>query len=102
MMDIFDTKTISPMLIGKDEAAFDSDDYIFELKWDGIRCIAYLSPNGVDFRNKRNKNLNFTYPELSTIHKQGKSRCILDGEFIISKGGKPNFIEVQRRSLMNN
>jgi len=102
MMDIFDTKTISPMLIGKDEAAFDSDEFIFELKWDGIRCLAYLSPDGVDFRNKRNKNLNSTYPELSHIHKQAKSRCILDGELIILKEGKPNFFEVQRRSLMTN
>jgi bifunctional non-homologous end joining protein LigD len=41
-MDIFDEKGIKPMLIAEMQEAFDSPDYIFELKLDGIRCIAYL------------------------------------------------------------
>ena len=51
----FDRKQISPMLIGADGDAFDSPDYIYELKWDGERCIAYLDPmEGTELRNKRN------------------------------------------------
>lgn len=37
-MDIFDEKGIKPMLIHEQQEAFDSEDYIFELKLDGIRC----------------------------------------------------------------
>ena len=40
----FDAKVIHPMLIGASGDAFDSADYIYELKWDGERCIAYLDP----------------------------------------------------------
>jgi ATP-dependent DNA ligase len=42
--DLFAEKSISPMLIGETAEAFDSTDYIYELKLDGERCIAYLDP----------------------------------------------------------
>ena len=41
----FETKNIKPMLIGQEGNAFDDDAYIYELKWDGERCIAYLDPS---------------------------------------------------------
>ena len=89
------------MLIGASGEAFDSPDYIYELKLDGVRCIAYLDPNaGTELRNKRNINVTATYPELGEIHKQVKKRCILDGAVLIIKDGKPDFSEMQRRALM--
>ena len=101
-MDIFDTKNIKPMLLSEIREPFDSVDYIFELKLDGIRCVMYLDTNGVEIRNKRNVHLNDTYPELTRSFKQIKKRCILDGEVFCMKGGKPDFYEVQKRSLMAN
>ena len=53
-MDIFDEKNISPMLISEMKEAFNSPDYIYEIKWDGIRCISFLDES-TDMRNKRNK-----------------------------------------------
>ena len=41
-------------------------------------------------------------PELSEIHKYVNCRCILDGELAVIKDGKPDFYEIQRRSLMTN
>ena len=41
-MDIFESKNISPMLLEHISKPFNSEDYIFELKLDGIRCLAYL------------------------------------------------------------
>ena len=41
-------------------------------------------------------------PELSSIHKQVKKPCVLDGELMILKEGKPDFYEIQKRSLMSN
>lgn len=101
-MDIFESKNIKPMLIGEVQDAFDDPDYIYELKLDGVRCLAYLDENGVDLRNKRNMKVSPLYPELMSIHKQVKKRCILDGELIVVKNGKPDFPEMQRRSLMTN
>ncbi|NLY19391.1 MAG: DNA ligase [Clostridiaceae bacterium] len=103
MTDIFKTKSIKPMLIGGISEAFDSRDYIYELKLDGERCLAYLDPeNGTELRNKRNMKMLAKVPELSQIHKQVKCRCILDGELIVIKDGKPDFFEIQRRSLTSN
>jgi len=102
MGDLFEIKEIKPMLIGENQEAFDSPDYIYELKLDGERCIAYLDKDDTDLRNKRNVKMLTKVPELSTIHKQVKKRCILDGELIVIKDGKPDFYEIKRRSLMSN
>ena len=47
-MDLFESKNIKPMLIGEMQAAFNSPDYIYELKLDGLRCIAYLDKDATD------------------------------------------------------
>lgn len=101
-MDIFDLKTVTPMLIGENQQAFDSTEYIYELKLDGIRCLAYIWEHGLELQNKRNKRLNAIYPELKDIYKQVKEKCLLDGELVVLKDGKPDFFELQRRSLMSN
>lgn len=102
MEDIFDAKNISPMLMVEESSPFDSVDYIYELKLDGIRCVVYLDEQKTELRNKRNKNLNDIYPELKGIHSNVKQRCILDGELVVISDGKPDFYELQRRSLMTN
>ncbi|MBZ9618430.1 ATP-dependent DNA ligase [Clostridium estertheticum] len=101
-MDIFENKNIKPMLIGENQEAFDSPDYIYELKLDGERCIAYLDKDVTELRNKRNMKMLAKVPELSKIHKQVKHRCILDGELIIIRDRVPDFYEIRRRSLMSN
>lgn len=100
-MDLFESKSIKPMLIAEVNEPFDSIDYIYELKLDGERCIAYLGEE-TELRNKRNMKMLSKVPELSDIHKQVNCRCILDGELIVIKDGKPDFYEIQRRSLMSN
>ena len=103
MTDLFDRRPLSPMLIGADGPAFDSPDYLYELKLDGIRCVAYLDPAGhVELLNKRALNVTAIYPELRGICKQVKARCILDGEVTVFVDGKPNFAQIQRRALMSN
>lgn len=99
----FEKKSISPMLIGADGEAFDSPDYIYELKWDGERCLAYLDPDtGTELRNKRNLKMLPKVPELSALHQQVNARCILDGELMVLKNGRPDYYEIQKRSIMSN
>lgn len=99
----FTKRNIQPMLIGREESPFDSKDYIYELKWDGERCIAYLDPEGeAELRNKRNVKMLPKVPELKDIWRQSKVKCILDGELMVLKEGKPDFFEIQRRSLTTN
>jgi len=99
---LFLDKGIKPMLIGAEGDAFDSPDYLYELKLDGERCIAYLDSTGTDLRNKRNIKMLPKVPELVDIHKQVQCRCILDGELAIIHNGKPDFYLIQRRSMMTN
>lgn len=100
-MDIFESKNISPMLLEHISKPFNSEDYIFELKLDGIRCLAYLDERQTILKNKRNKDVTDVYPELKQIHKQIKKRCILDGELVsLNKDGSPNFFALQKRSLL--
>lgn len=100
-MDLFDQKGIKPMLIAEMQEPFDSPEWIFEIKLDGIRCVAYLCKDGTDLRNKRNKELLPHVPELAGIHRHVKEKCILDGELFIMKNGVTDFFEIQRRALMS-
>lgn len=100
-MDLFEEKNIKPMLISEMTAPFNNPDWIYELKLDGIRCIAYLGTN-TELRNKRNDQLLPKVPELSGIHNFVQDRCILDGELVILKNGVPDFFELQKRALTSN
>ncbi len=100
-MDLFVEKNIKPMLISEMTDPFNDPDWIYELKLDGIRCIAYLD-NMTELRNKRNDRLLPKVPELSEIHHFVKDRCILDGELVILKNGVPDFYELQKRALTVN
>lgn len=63
MSDIFADKLISPMLIGAESGPFDDDNYIYELKLDGVRGLAYLDKDTCELRNKRNIRVSPIYPE---------------------------------------
>lgn len=99
-MDIFEMKGIKPMLISEQREAFNSEEWIYEIKLDGIRCVAYLDEDITDLRNKRDKKLLPCVPELRNIHRQAKKKCILDGELFVLKDGSTDFYEIQRRALM--
>lgn len=100
-MDIFDKKGIKPMLIAEMVEPFDSNNHIYELKLDGMRCLAYIDDNGVDLRNKRDFKLLPRFPELEDVYKNIKYKCILDGELATIVNGVPVFSIVQRRSILN-
>lgn len=82
-------KFISPMLISPGEEPSDSNDWLYEVKWDGMRALAYV--DGKDrYRliNRHGTVLTEAYPEL---HGLGKlpSGTVLDGELICLREGKP-------------
>ena len=101
-MSVFDNREAQAMLIADLKEPFDSDDFLYELKFDGIRCLAYIDENKTDLRNKRNKELTPIFPELKNLHTYVNKKCILDGELIVFKNGKPDFYEVQKRAMMTN
>lgn len=100
-MDLFEEKNIKPMLISEMTEPFNDSNWIYELKLDGIRCVAYLDKS-TQLRNKRNDELLPKVPELTNIHEFIQERCILDGELVILKNGVPDFFELQKRALTTN
>ena len=99
-MDLFEDKNISPMLIAQMQEPFDDPEWIYELKLDGLRCIAYLEKDRVILRNKRNMELLPRFIELKGIYKQVTDRCILDGELVVMVNGVPDFYELQKRTML--
>ena len=95
MADLFDVK-IHPMLATLQPEPFDSEDHIFELKWDGTRALAFVTPDGsVKFQNRRLYDITYRYPE---IHPDvGGHKAILDGEIVVMREGRPSFMGLQDR-----
>lgn len=92
---------IKPMLAELSEP-FDSPDYIYEIKWDGTRCIAFISRGKVRLQNRRLYDITYRYPELKDLPKFVKAHsAILDGEIVVLEHGKPNFEKLQEREHIN-
>jgi DNA ligase D-like protein (predicted ligase)/DNA ligase D-like protein (predicted 3'-phosphoesterase) len=85
-----------PMLARSAEAPFNSKDWIFEVKWDGIRAISYINDE-VAIRSRNQKELKDNFPELSEL--KGLARnVVLDGEIAVVKDGKSDFQTLIERS----
>lgn len=100
-MNLFKDKNIKPMLIKNKMPAFNDENWIYELKLDGCRCLAYLNQFETDLRNKGNIALLSRFPELGSIHESICETCIMDGELIVLKNGVPDFYELQRRTILS-
>lgn len=83
-------------MLAKSSRPFNSNDYIFELKWDGTRCIAFISEKGVRLQNRRLRDITYRYPEFWGLRVSSGS-AVLDGELVVLDSGVPKFSLLQRR-----
>jgi len=88
---------IEPMLakVGK---PFDDDAFLFEVKWDGTRGLAFVAGDGsLRLLNRRRRDITWRYPELSFLAEL-PAGTVLDGEVVcLDKSGRPNFQMLQSR-----
>ena len=101
-MNSFSERTVRPMLIGETAEPFDSDDCLFELKLDGLRCLMYLEKDRTEIRNKRNLDITPIFPEFHDLYKHVKTPCLLDGELIVYEQGSIDFYALQQRAHQKN
>ena len=93
-------KYYKPMLALPAEEPFSSDNWVFEVKWDGIRAISYVK-EGLSIRSRNQKELIDNFPELSELNDLTRD-TVLDGEIVVMKDGKPDFQTlIQRRQNTN-
>jgi DNA ligase D-like protein (predicted ligase)/DNA ligase D-like protein (predicted 3'-phosphoesterase) len=84
-----------PMLAKATQEAFSDENWIFEVKWDGFRAIAYVEePFSLKSRNEKELIQNFS--ELQELTKLAKN-IVVDGEIVVMREGKPDFQSLLER-----
>jgi DNA ligase D-like protein (predicted ligase) len=74
---------------------FDSDDYLFEVKWDGIRALAFFGPGLARVQGRKLTDSTVRYPEIVAALKTLEGEGILDGEIaVLDEEGRPDFQRV--------
>jgi ATP-dependent DNA ligase len=74
------------------------DEWSFEPKWDGFRCLAFRDGDAVDLRSKAGKPLARYFPEVVEVLRNVETpRFVLDGELVVPSGGVLLFDELLQR-----
>lgn len=75
-----------------------SDGWAFEIKWDGVRAVAYVEGGRIRLSSRNSTNITPRYPELSPLGRAlSTHEVILDGEVVSFEDGIPSFQRLQRR-----
>lgn len=96
-------QSVKPMLAGHTDRPFDNKDWVFEVKWDGVRAILLHNKAKAitELQSRNGKDITHRYPEIidaiGTAIKSDES-IVLDGEIVVlNKEGIPDFQMHQKR-----
>lgn len=102
--------SIKPMLATPVDKAFDSKEWVFEIKWDGVRAILFHNKSNMkmpflELSSRAGNSITHRYPEI--LESIGTITCnrsvVLDGEIVVlNKQGYPDFQSHQRRMNVEN
>ncbi len=97
-MTLFDERPIRPMM-AKTGEPFDSGDFIFEPKWDGLRALLFKHDNRIELQNRNLRDVTAGYPELQELKSSIKAKAaVIDGEAVVlNPKGLPDFGQMQNR-----
>lgn len=98
------TRTIVPMK-GKADDVPRSDQWVYELKWDGMRVLAFVvrgsggEANQVRLQSSNGRDITNSFPELQALAPLADlfDGLVLDGEIVAFDGAKPSFNLLQSR-----
>jgi ATP-dependent DNA ligase len=89
---------LAPMEAKLAEALPPGDDWQFEPKWDGFRCLVLRSGDAVELQSKSGKPLGRYFPEMvDAVRAMAAERFVLDGELVIAIGDALSFDALQMR-----
>jgi len=88
-----------PMLSTIGEGAFSDPNWLFEIKWDGVRALAWIAEGVLTLRARSGQDITKRYPELATLPEALAARdAILDGEIVaLDARGHSDFERLQER-----
>jgi len=92
-------KLVEPMLARLSTLPADESEWAFEVKWDGVRAIAYSQPGRIRLLSRNGNEVTGAYPELRALNRAlGSHTAILDGEVVaFDDAGRPSFAALQPR-----
>jgi bifunctional non-homologous end joining protein LigD len=90
--------TYEPMMAVLTSEPFDDDEWLFEVKWDGHRCLANLGTS-TRLTSRTTRDMTAQFPELIDMHRQLAARnAVVDGEIVaLDREGRPSFERMQDR-----
>jgi bifunctional non-homologous end joining protein LigD len=90
---------LRPMRAVTDRLPGEQSGWAFELKWDGVRAIAYVDGGRVTLLSRNDHDVTNTYPEVRALGEDlGSMSAVLDGEIVaLDEHGRPSFGRLQLR-----
>src|ERR1022692_3214068 len=90
---------IQPMLAVPGSLPGSDDGWAYEVKWDGVRAIVYVSGGRARALSRNDKDITGSFPELREAGEQlGARPAVLDGELVaLGPDGRPSFGLLQQR-----
>jgi len=90
---------IEPMLPVAVNEPFDSPSHLFEVKWDGIRALAFFEGGTLRLQDRFQRDVTHAFPELSAVAGDvGGDAVVLDGAIVaLDADGRPDFRRLQPR-----
>lgn len=91
--------TIEFMLSEQSTKVPESDDFLYEVKWDGIRTMISLDEGHLKLRSRNQHDITAQFPELQHPDKAFRANCgLFDAEIVcLDKSGRPDFKKVISR-----
>jgi bifunctional non-homologous end joining protein LigD len=88
---------IIPMLATLTDDAFDDKDWVFEIKYDGYRAVAYINGKDVTITSRKNLSFNNKFPPVVDALQELGLEAVLDGEIVaLNEEGKSEFQLLQQ------
>jgi bifunctional non-homologous end joining protein LigD len=91
---------ITPMLATQArQLPVDDEAWSAEVKWDGVRALAFVSAGEAVLRGRDGREVSASYPEVAAglAAAAGRRSLILDGEIVAFDGARPSFARLQKR-----
>ena len=90
---------VEPMLATLGEHPFSDPNWLFEIKWDGVRALARIENGNVTLRSRTGAEITKRYPELASFPEALAARqAIVDGEIVaLDAKGHSDFERLQER-----
>jgi ATP-dependent DNA ligase len=83
-------------MLASSGTVFDDDSYLFEVKWNGIRMLAFLETSGYRLVNRHGIDTTSRYPEFAFLAGLPPG-TLLDGEMVVFRAGQPDLALLQGR-----